>query len=121
MFRQTCHLAGHGPPDPDNPKMLRGGGYTERSEVCFRCHLRENYRNRDIHAEVREFEGCEFCHIVKERTALRPGSSTAPRCSAIQPARIRSHLKSRLRPGCSKSCKARAVRPSGSIFRKIRC
>jgi predicted CXXCH cytochrome family protein len=69
---QTCHLAGHGPPDPKNLNMLRGGPYEERNEICFRCHHRGSYEGRDIHVEVGEFGGCEFCHIVKERTALRP-------------------------------------------------
>ena len=69
---QTCHLAGHGPFDPDNPHMLRGGEQVERNDICFNCHNREEYVGRDIHLEVAEFTGCEFCHIVKERTALRP-------------------------------------------------
>ena len=69
---QTCHLAGHGPPDPDNVKMLRGEGYAGRSDVCFRCHDMGLYEGRNIHAETTEFQGCEFCHIVKGRTALRP-------------------------------------------------
>ncbi len=69
---QTCHLAGHGPPDPKNLNMLRGGPYEERNENCFMCHDRSGYEGRDIHVEVGEFGGCEFCHIVKGRTALRP-------------------------------------------------
>jgi predicted CXXCH cytochrome family protein len=69
---QTCHQDGHGPPDPQNPNMLRGGPYREANESCFKCHDRNNYVRRNIHREVGEFGGCEFCHIVKERTALRP-------------------------------------------------
>jgi predicted CXXCH cytochrome family protein len=69
---QTCHLAGHGPPDPSNIKMLRGAVYRERNDICFRCHEETSYERRNIHAETVDFRGCEFCHIVKERTALRP-------------------------------------------------
>lgn len=70
---QTCHLDGHGPRDPINPKMLRDGrGYEERNEICFKCHNRDDYASRNIHEEIIEFKGCELCHIVKERTALRP-------------------------------------------------
>ncbi len=69
---QTCHLAGHGPPDPDNVKMLKGGGYEQRNDICFQCHDPGAYAGRNIHAEIVGFKGCEFCHAVKGRTALRP-------------------------------------------------
>lgn len=69
---QTCHLAGHAPRDPANPKWLRDGPYRQRNEVCFRCHREERYRGRNIHEEAGERRGCEFCHEVSERTALRP-------------------------------------------------
>jgi hypothetical protein len=69
---QTCHLAGHGPPDPLNLNMLRGGPYRYRNGICFRCHDRNRSEGRNIHLEVVEFGGCDFCHIVKERTALSP-------------------------------------------------
>lgn len=58
----TCHLAGHGPPDPANPRFLRGGPYAQRNEVCHRCHDGERERNRDIHAQVAANLGCDFCH-----------------------------------------------------------
>ena len=69
---QTCHLAGHGPADPGNIKMLRAASDEDRNEICFHCHNRGDYADRNIHAETVDFQGCEFCHIVKERTALRP-------------------------------------------------
>ncbi len=69
---QTCHLAGHGPRDAENPRFLRGGPYRARNEVCFRCHREEVLRGRNIHAEVADKGGCEFCHEVTDRTALHP-------------------------------------------------
>lgn len=72
MGCQTCHLAGHAPQDMANPNWLRGGPYRLRNEVCFRCHREEEYRRRNIHAEVVRFDGCEFCHVVKERNVVRP-------------------------------------------------
>lgn len=69
---QTCHLAGHAPQDPANPKWLRGGPYRQRNAICFRCHREEEYRGRDVHREVAAFHGCEICHVVKERSVVRP-------------------------------------------------
>jgi predicted CXXCH cytochrome family protein len=33
----TCHEA-HGKKQPSYPKMLRGAPFTDRREMCFRCH-----------------------------------------------------------------------------------
>ena len=33
----TCHEA-HGTKQPSYPKMLRGAPYTDRREICFKCH-----------------------------------------------------------------------------------
>jgi hypothetical protein len=52
--------------------MLRGGDYVERSDVCFHCHDRGAYRGRNIHADVAGADSCDFCHVVKNRTALSP-------------------------------------------------
>lgn len=68
---ETCHLAGHGPPDPANPRLLRGGPYGQRNEVCSRCHDVEAVRDRNIHAEVPAGLGCDFCHE-------RPAPTVAP-------------------------------------------
>ena len=36
----TCHVEDHMGP----PKMLRGGPYAGRREICFKCHYEEEYR-----------------------------------------------------------------------------
>lgn len=69
---QTCHNGGHGPYDPANPKLLRGGYYNGRNGICFVCHRREDYENRNIHYELEEEGNCEFCHVIRDRTALLP-------------------------------------------------
>jgi predicted CXXCH cytochrome family protein len=59
---QTCHLAGHGPADSANPQFLRGGPYRQRNEVCLLCHVDASVPARNIHAEIAEGAGCDFCH-----------------------------------------------------------
>lgn len=68
---QSCHLAGHGPRDRDNPRFLRGGPYRQRNRVCFRCHREERFGDRNIHEEVADSRGCDFCH--------QPGPPGAPK------------------------------------------
>ncbi len=68
---ETCHLAGHAPRDPANPRFLRGGPYAGRNEVCFRCHRESAYTGRNPHEGPRE-TGCDLCHEVQDRSAVNP-------------------------------------------------
>lgn len=75
---QTCHLAGHGPRNPENPNFLRGGPYQTRNEPCSRCHSEDAVRRRNIHAEVAKSGGCDFCHEITQRTVLHPEGTAGP-------------------------------------------
>ncbi len=50
-----------------NPKFLRGGPYKNRSDICYRCHVRENYERMNPHNQI-DGDGniieskCLFCH-----------------------------------------------------------
>lgn len=68
----TCHEIHSGPNHEGSPKLLRGGPYADRREICFKCHIREQYAAIDPH-EMLDGEGkfrnvngkpvCLFCHL----------------------------------------------------------
>jgi hypothetical protein len=62
----TCHTGGDSPVlDPKNPSFLRGAPYETRNQICWTCHLREEFSELDPHEDVQEGKGCEFCHATK--------------------------------------------------------
>jgi predicted CXXCH cytochrome family protein len=67
----TCHEI-HGGKDHEGlRRLLRGGPYVDRREICFKCHIREEYATINPH-EMVDSEGgfkrvngkvvCLFCH-----------------------------------------------------------
>jgi len=57
-------------------KFLRGAPYQRRTDLCFRCHDEERYKQFDPHKQLDIFgeiivESCLFCHLEKpdENTA----------------------------------------------------
>lgn len=49
-----------------NPSFLRGGAFEDRSDQCYACHSKRDYKQRSPHRQVRKdqiIEGaCAFCH-----------------------------------------------------------
>jgi predicted CXXCH cytochrome family protein len=78
---QSCHLAGHAPRDPANPRFLRGGPYRQRNEPCRRCHREEPVR-RNIHQEIADSRGCERCHLPE---SPEPGAAFEPGALRAEP------------------------------------
>jgi predicted CXXCH cytochrome family protein len=67
----TCHEIHGGDKKEGTPKLLRGGPYQDRRQICFRCHVEENYLGINPHQmmddnnKVREVNGkpvCLLCH-----------------------------------------------------------
>ncbi len=65
----TCHVPGHAPGAgrPDEPRgaphLLRGGVKGERTAVCFRCHARNQWADRNPHQDAAQKKtGCSICH-----------------------------------------------------------
>jgi hypothetical protein len=62
----TCHTGGDSPVfDPDNPNFLRGAPYTNRNDVCWKCHVQKEFREVNPHELINNMEGCEFCHSAR--------------------------------------------------------
>jgi len=62
----TCHTGGDSPVlDPDNPNFLRGGPYLSRNDVCWNCHVQEEFREINPHEMINDMAGCEFCHASR--------------------------------------------------------
>lgn len=76
----TCHDEGsHRPPDPANPKFLRGGPYDDPEKLCYRCHLEDRAGQNNPHNQVDPFgrireRSCLFCHKSKP-DAANPGAA----------------------------------------------
>jgi predicted CXXCH cytochrome family protein len=62
----SCHTAGDAVAlDPANPSFVRGGPYENRNDVCWKCHLRDEFSALNPHLDIQQGEGCEFCHSTK--------------------------------------------------------
>jgi len=68
----TCHnFALQNSSDPalrrKNPKFLKGGPYTNRTQICYKCHVRRQYKQYSPHNQI-DGNGklieqtCTFCH-----------------------------------------------------------
>jgi predicted CXXCH cytochrome family protein len=69
----TCHEIHGGPGKTGTPKLLRGGPYKDRREICFRCHSQERYTAINPHimleegSKYRTVNGkpvCLLCHSI---------------------------------------------------------
>jgi predicted CXXCH cytochrome family protein len=69
----TCHEIHGGAGKTGTAKLLRGGPYADRREICFRCHSQEKYAGINPHHmlvdgnKVREINGkpvCLLCHAI---------------------------------------------------------
>lgn len=78
---ETCHLSGHGPPDPDNPHFLRSLPDQQRNGFCFRCHHDDRKRGQNLHGELAAGRGCDVCHegpgSASQMTAGKAGALRA--------------------------------------------
>jgi len=75
----TCHDIHGGSNHKGTPKLLRGGPYADRREICFKCHARESYASIDPHKmldsrgniiEVNGKSVCLLCHSKKPDPAV---------------------------------------------------
>lgn len=75
----TCHAPHEGPDYSETPKLLRGGPYNDRREICFKCHFKEKYSEIDPHimmdskGKIIDVNGkpvCLICHSVKPDPAI---------------------------------------------------
>jgi hypothetical protein len=69
----TCHFPGHAPGAvagrPDEPAgaphLLRGAAAAERNAVCFGCHSKSQWADRNPHRDAaRKQTGCTLCHAA---------------------------------------------------------
>jgi predicted CXXCH cytochrome family protein len=66
----TCHVEDH----TETQKMLRGGPYADRREICFNCHYEEEYRQiyphimMDGDGRIMESNGKPVCLVCHTRT-----------------------------------------------------
>ncbi|MBI5207609.1 MAG: hypothetical protein HY934_07440 [Candidatus Firestonebacteria bacterium] len=59
----TCHDAGFS--NRGVKYLIRGGDVmTEITDLCFRCHNREDFKKRNPHLKIKEERKCMFCHII---------------------------------------------------------
>ena len=50
----TCHTGGDSPMlDPANPNFLRGGPYETRNDICWNCHLQEEFSRLNPHEDIK--------------------------------------------------------------------
>lgn len=70
----TCHDAHSGPGLAETPLLLRGGLYTDRRTICFKCHYGDDYAQINPHVmlksdgSIKDINGkpvCLICHAVK--------------------------------------------------------
>jgi len=70
----TCHDAHGGPGLSETPRLLRGGPYRDRRDICFICHFKERYAEITVHnmldgkGNIIKIDGrpiCLFCHEEK--------------------------------------------------------
>jgi predicted CXXCH cytochrome family protein len=74
----TCHDPHAGPELSETPKLLRGGPYQDRRDICFKCHQQEAYAKIDPHVMkdnggIIQLNGkpiCLVCHSVTPDPAL---------------------------------------------------
>ena len=81
----TCHVAHVGPGLEEPRKLLRGGPYADRRDICFRCHFAEDYaavnphRMLDPDGGIRQIAGepvCLLCHREQPRRDSLPEDVT---------------------------------------------
>jgi len=79
----TCHQAHGGEGLAETPRLLRGGPYADRRDICFECHYAERYAGIYVHqmldaeGRTRKVDGepiCLVCHSAlpnpeRDRTA----------------------------------------------------
>ncbi len=68
---QSCHEIHKQAHPGDNPKLIRGGPYSDRRTPCFMCHFKEQYAGIYVHqmigqgGNILKVQGkpvCLFCH-----------------------------------------------------------
>jgi len=75
----SCHEIHGGPGHKGTPKLLRGGPYADRRDICFKCHVRERYAAIDPHkmldgtGNILNVDGrlvCLICHSEEPDPAV---------------------------------------------------
>jgi predicted CXXCH cytochrome family protein len=75
----TCHEIHGGPDRAGTKKLLRGGPFRDRREICFKCHSHEAYASINPHNmlddqnHIREVNGkpvCLICHSKQPNPAV---------------------------------------------------
>lgn len=76
---QTCHEIHGGAAHEGTPKLLRGGPYSDRRTICFKCHDRDQYSSINPHSMLNEQGGlrmaggksvCLVCHAREPDPAV---------------------------------------------------
>ncbi|MCU7924681.1 MAG: hypothetical protein KZQ88_18485 [Candidatus Thiodiazotropha sp. (ex Dulcina madagascariensis)] len=81
---QTCHdlldqcLPGRSYQAKRNPQFLRGGPYSKRHKLCYRCHDASKYKRLNSHDQITDngklkTNKCRLCHEVRQKDRLKSG------------------------------------------------
>ncbi len=60
----TCHDQGH-TDQSQQRRMLHGGPYVSRQEVCRNCHSMTDLETSKIHQDINKGKSCEMCHKIR--------------------------------------------------------
>ena len=74
----TCHMVHAGPELNEVPKLLRGGPYADRRDICFKCHYLKMYETVNPHfmtdgysiLKINDEPVCLLCHAVVPNPAV---------------------------------------------------
>jgi predicted CXXCH cytochrome family protein len=87
----TCHDPHGGPRFSEPPKLLRGGPYTDRREICFKCHFREKYAEVNPHI-MRDASGALMTYFDKPVCLLCHATIPDPSVDRTQDVKFRADV-----------------------------
>lgn len=61
-----------------NPRFLREGPYSKRTDICYKCHDPSKYKMLVAHEQIApngtlRLNKCRLCHIVKSKGPIKSG------------------------------------------------
>lgn len=80
----TCHdplnqcLKGRSYMSTQNPRFLREGPYSKRTEICYKCHDSTKYKKLIAHDQIDDkgflkLNKCRLCHQIKRNRKIKSG------------------------------------------------